>query len=156
MHKRLSEAITNLRTQPDSEGKFSFALSSGSRYDTLEAQKYVYNLKADVYMSQGRVSKIVFVYYQFGMTNQIREVKSLTNGNPGSDDLGSLEVNYETNTGETRAFKVGDLQSSHSRDEVISQYASYLDSLVNYVEIHMGKRKSHESGTIERAIQLGK
>jgi hypothetical protein len=156
LHKRLADAIVNGRVQPDSEGKCSFVFSSGSYYDSLERQKLVYNIKADVYMSQGKISKIVFVYYQFSMTSQIREVKTITNSSLISDDLGLLEVNYETNTGETQSYKVGDLQSGESREAVISQYSSYLDSLVNYLEIHKTKSKAAESNNINRTIILGK
>ena len=156
LYKRLTDAIVNMRLQTDSEGKCAFIFSSGSYYDSLERQKLVYNIKADVYMSQGKISKIIFVYYQFSMTSQIREVKTITNSNLSSDDLGSLEVKYETNTGESQSFKVGDLQSGESRESVISQYTSYLDSLVNYLEIHKSKNKATESSNIDRTIILGK
>jgi hypothetical protein len=156
LHKRLADAIVNMRIQPDSEGKYSFGISSGSYFDLLERQRFTFNVGATVYMNQGKIGKIVLRYYQFSMTTMVREVKTLTNSNPGSDDLTSLEIHYVTNTGETKTFKVGDLQSRQSQDDVISQYSSFIATLIDNLELSKNKNTLNDTNTINRSIQLGK
>ena len=111
--------------------------------------------KARVYMAQNRISKIVFEYYQFGMDNKIREVKTYTNTAPDSEDLKNLEVEYTTNTGDKQAYRVADLQKRESQRTVITQYTNYLMSLVYKIELYKNKITDIESLNIERTIQLG-
>jgi hypothetical protein len=156
LHKRLADTIGSLHVKPDTEGKHTFVISSGSFYDAGERSLVIYDKKALVFMQQGKISKIIFEYYQYSFGNMIREVKTLTNTNPNSDDIASLEIRYDNNAGETQSYRVGDLNSSQSRKDVIEQYSSYLLSLINRLELGRNKNKFMESTKIERTIQLGK
>ncbi|OHD63547.1 MAG: hypothetical protein A2176_07115 [Spirochaetes bacterium RBG_13_51_14] len=155
LYRRLVAGIQSLKIQPDQEGKYVFSIKSGYQYDDLERQGYVMYKKARVYMAQNRISKIVFEYYQFGMDNKIREVKTYTNTAPDSEDLKNLEVEYTTNTGDKQAYRVADLQKRESQRTVITQYTNYLMSLVYKIELYKNKITDIESLNIERTIQLG-
>lgn len=154
-HKRLIEAITNLKIKPDEEGKYTFPLSSGIFYDVLDRQVCVYRKKAVVYVAQNRISKILFEYYQFGMDNKVREIKTFTHTAIDSDDLSSLQIDYIANTGEKQSYKAGDLTQRQSQREIIGQYANYLTSLIFTMELFKQKAARLQSLKIERTIQLG-
>jgi len=156
MTKRLADALAKMRLKPDAEGKYSLNISSGGYFDPIDRQQLIYSKKATVYMNQGAISKIVFEYYQFSFTNLMRQVKTLINTNPYSEDMAGLQISYSTNTGVNASYKVTDLQSGQTRRDVIEQYSSYLLSLINSLEIYTHNNRDVESAKIERAVQLGK
>jgi hypothetical protein len=156
MMKRLGDVIAGMRAKPDAEGKYTIRISSGGYYDPIDRQRFFYDKKAEIFMSQGKISKIVFVYYRFSFTNGVRQVKTLVNANPYSDDLTSLEISYSTNTGVNESCKVGDLQSPQIRKQVVDQYSGYLLSLIQSLEISRQADKIAESEKIERSVMLDK
>ncbi len=155
LYKRLSEAIKSIKLKPDDEGKYTFTLKSGNQYDMVDRVFLVYNRKAEVYASQGRISKIVFEYYQFNMTSQVREVKTFTAATPDSADLKALSIEYVSNIGQKEKYTVADLQKPASRIEVIRQYYNYYLALVYKLELYKDKTIKSEASKIEHTIQLG-
>jgi hypothetical protein len=154
LHKRLVAAIKSLNLKADKDGKLAFTLKTGNFYDYTDRVPYIYHKKAFVYMSQERVSKIVFEYYQFNMTSQIREVKTYTNQSPDSDDLMSLEVEYADNTGQKEKFTVGELQKKNSQIDIVSQFYEYYLALVIQLELRKDKTINVESSKIDRTVQM--
>jgi hypothetical protein len=155
LFKRLSDVIQSLKLKPDEEGKYSFVIKAGNQYDLVDRVFLVYNRKANVYAVQGRISKIVFVYYQFNMTSQVREVKTFTTVTPDSGDLRALTIEYENNIGQKEKYTVADLQKPESRREVIKQFFSYYLSMVYKLELYKDRTIKTESSKIQRTIQLG-
>jgi len=155
LYKRLLDAIQSLKLKPDEEGKHTFIIKAGNQYDLIDRVFLVYNKKADVYASQGRVTKIVFEYYQFNMTNQVREVKTYTTAAPDSADLRTLAIEYVNNIGQNEKYTVAELQKPESRREIIKQFYAYYLSMVYKLELYKDKTIKTESSKIERTIQLG-
>ncbi len=155
IHKRLIEAINNIKIKPDDEGKYSFIISSGIFFDPLERQVCIYRKKAVVYLDQNKISKVIFEYYRFGMDNKVREIKTITNTSTESDDLASLQIDYTANTGEKNSFKAGDLELRQSQRDIIGQYANYLISLIYTIELNKHRAARLQSLQIERTLQLG-
>ncbi|MBN1498422.1 MAG: hypothetical protein JXA07_16740 [Spirochaetes bacterium] len=155
LYKRLVAALQSLKLKPDEEGKHTFIISSGNQYDHIDRIFLVYSKKARVYMSQNRISKIVFEYYQFNMTSKVREVKTYVCETPDSDDLSRLTIEYSTNTGEKEKYAAGELQRKESQRIIVRQYYSYLFSLVNKMELYKNKTVRLESSKINRTILLG-
>jgi hypothetical protein len=155
LYKRLTDVIQSLKLKPDEEGKHSFTISSGNQYNLVDRVFLVYNKKAEVYAAQGRISKIVFVYYQFNMTSQVREVKTFTTVTPDSGDLRTLTIEYENNINQKEKYTVAELQKTESRRVVIKQFYSYYLSMVYKLELYKDKTRKTESSLIERTIQLG-
>jgi hypothetical protein len=153
--KRLVAGIKSLKVEPDQEGKYIFTIKSGYQYDQLERQHLLTYRKAYIYMSGERVSKIIFEYYQFSMDNNVRDVKVFTNNSPESDELKSLRIDYNSNTGEKQSYTVSDVSRRESRRSVIGQYLNYLISLVYNIEMFKHKTVRIETVNIERTIQLG-
>ncbi len=154
LHKRLVAAIKSLKLQPDKDGKLAFLVRSGNYFDYIDRVPYVYQKKAFIYMSQERVSKIVFEYYQFNMTSQVREVKTYTNQSPDSDDLKNLLVEYTDNTGQKEKFTVAELQKKNSQSDITSQFYEYYLALVIQLELRKDKTINVESSKIDRAVQM--
>jgi hypothetical protein len=155
LHKRLVAAIKSLSLKPDQEGKLTFVIKTGNYYDYTERVPMVYHKKAFVYMAQDRISKIVFEYYQFNMTSQVREVKTYTSQSPDSDDLMPLIVEYVDNTGEKEKFTVGELQKKNSQADIVSQFYEYYLALVIQLELHKDKTVNVESSKVDRTVQMG-
>lgn len=155
LYKRLGDAIQSLKLKTDEEGKYTFTISSGNQYDLIDRVFLVYKKKAMVYAAQGRISKIVFEYYQFNMTTQVREVKTFTTAAPDSEDLKALSVEYENNIGQKEKFTVGELQKPDSKRDVIKQYYAYYVAMVYKLELYKDKTIKIESSKIDRTIQLG-
>jgi hypothetical protein len=155
LYKRLTEVIQGLKLKPDDEGKYTFVIKAGNQYDLVDRVFLVYNKKADVYASQGRITKIVFEYYQFNMTTQVREIKTFTATAPDSGDLRTLTIEYVNTIGQKDKFTVAELQKRESRRDVIKQYYSYYLAVVYKLELYKDKTIKIESSKIDRAIQLG-
>ena len=155
MYKRLAAAIKSLKLQPDQEGKLTFIISSGNYYDFFDRVPMVYYKKAFVYLTQDRINKIVFEYYQYNMASQVREVKTYTTTAPESDDLKSLAVEYTANTGEKEKFTVAELQKKNSQTDIVSQYFAYYLALVYRLELYKDKTVNTESSKIDRTVQIG-
>ncbi len=155
LYKRLSDAIRSLKFKADDEGKYTFIIKAGNQYDLVDRVFLVYNKKAMVYGSQGRITRIVFEYYQFNMTTQVREVKTFTATAPDSPDLRTLQIEYVNTIGQKDKFTVGELQKPESRRDVIKQFYSYYIALVYKLELYRDKTSKIESSKIDRAIQLG-
>lgn len=155
LYNRLVAAIQDLKIKTDDEGKYTFIISSGNQYDHIDRIFLVYNKKAMVYMSQNRISRIVFQYYQYNMTSKVREVKTFTCETPDSDDLSKLSIEYTTNIGEKEQYRVAELQSNESKKIIIRQYYSYLFALVNKMELYRNRSIRLESSKINRTILLG-
>lgn len=155
LYRRLAAGIRGLTIEPDQEGKYTFLIASGSEYDMLERQRYYYNKKARVYVNQQKVTKIVFEYYRFSLINMVRDTKTFTVTDPENQDLSGLDILYTSSTGETRRYRVGDLNNKDSRRSVVKQYVSYLITLVIKLELHKNKKIDVETVGIERTIQLG-
>lgn len=155
LYNRLVLAVQGLKLQADEEGKHTFIISSGNQYDHIDRIFLVYNKKAMVYMSQNKISKIVFQYYQYNMTSKVREVKTFTSDNPDSDDLRQLSIEYVTNTGDKEKYTVGELQREESQKIIVKQFYSYYFALVNKMELYKNKTIRLESSKINRTIQLG-
>lgn len=155
MYKRLALAIKSLKLQPDQEGKLTFVISSGNYYDFIDRVPMVYHKKAFVYITQERINKIVFEYYLYNMTSQVREVKTYTSMTPESEDLKSLAVEYTANTGEKEKFTVAELQKKDSQTDIVSQYFAYYLALVYRLELYKDKTIKLESSKIDRTVQMG-
>ena len=155
LHKRLVAAVKSLNLQPDKDGKLTFVIKTGNYYDYTDRVSIVYHRKAFVYMAQDRVNKIVFEYYQFNMTSQVREVKTYTSQSPDSDDLKNLMVEYADNTGEKEKFTVGELQKKDSKKDIVTQFYEYYLALVIQLELHKDKTIKFESSKIDRTVQMG-
>ncbi|HNW27807.1 MAG TPA: hypothetical protein PKN50_04960 [Spirochaetota bacterium] len=155
LYKRLTEAIKSLKFKADDEGKYTFVIKAGNQYDLVDRVFLVYNKKAMVYGSQGRITRIVFEYYQFNMTTQVREVKTFTSSAPDSPDLRPLLIEYVNTIGQNDKFTVGELQKPESRRDVLKQFYSYYLALVYKLELYKDKTIKTESSKIDRAIQLG-
>lgn len=155
LYKRLTDVLQSLKLKPDGEGKHIFIIKAGNQYDLVDRVFLVYNKKAEVYASQGRITKIVFEYYQFNMTTQVREVKTFTATAPDSGDLRALSIEYVNTIGQKDKFTVAELQKPESRREVIKQYYSYYLAMVYKLELYKDKTIKIESSKIDRAIQLG-
>ncbi len=154
LYKRLVTAIKNLKLQPDKDGKLSFLVRSGNYFDYIDRVPYVYEKKAVVYVSQERISKIVFEYYQFNMASQVREVKTYTNQSPESEDLKNLLVEYADNTGQREKFTVAELQKKNSQSDITSQFYEYYLALVIQLELRKDKNVNVESSKIDRTVQM--
>lgn len=155
LYNRLVAAVQGLKLQSDEEGKHTFIISSGNQYDHIDRIFLVYNKKAMVYMSQNKISKIVFQYYQYNMTSKVREVKTFTSDKPDSGDLRQLSIEYVTNTGDKEKYTVGELQREESQKIIVKQFYSYYFALVNKMELYKNKTARLESSKINRTIQLG-
>ncbi|MBP7735211.1 MAG: hypothetical protein KA369_04490 [Spirochaetes bacterium] len=155
LYKRLADVIQALKLKPDDEGKYSITISKDNRYDLVDRVFLLCNKRAEIHSAQGRVSKIAFKYYQFNMTTQVRELKTITATAPDSGDLGSLTIEYENNTGQKEKFTLSDLERPDSRRDVIKQYYSYYLALVYRLELYKDSSSRLESSKIKRAIQLG-
>jgi hypothetical protein len=155
LYKRLTDVIQALKLKPDDEGKYTIVVSKDNRYDLVDRVFLLSNKRADVYSAQGRISKIVFVYYQFNMTTQIREFKTFTATAPDSGDLKTLTIEYENNIGQKEKFTVSELERPDSRKDVIKQFYSYYLALVYRLELFKDSTSRIESSKIRRAIQLG-
>ncbi len=155
LYKRLSDAIQALKLKPDDEGKYTLTIKSGNQYDLVDRVFFVFNKKALIYAAQGRISKIVFEYYQFNMTTHVREVKTYTFSTPDSADLRALAVDYVNNIGQKENYTVADLRSLESRMQVTRQFYSYYLAMVYKLELYKDKTTRSQSSKILRAIQLG-
>jgi hypothetical protein len=155
LYKRLVEAIQGAKLQPDQEGKIAVTMRSGNQFDMIERVFLVYSKRATVYMAQNRVSKIVFEYYQYNMTTQLREIKTFTTTTPDSEDIKALAVEYSTNIGDSEKYNLGDLQKKDSQKIIASQYYSYYTSLVYKIELYRDSLSQRESSKIDRTVQLG-
>jgi hypothetical protein len=155
LYKRLVAAIKSLKLQPDQEGKLTFVIKSGNYYDLIDRVPRVYHKKALVYLMQDRVNKIVFEYYQYNMTSQVREIKTYTNQAPESDDLKNLLIEYTDNMGEKDKFTVADLQKKNSQADIVSQFYDYYLALVYRLELYKDKTINIESSKIDRTVQMG-
>ena len=155
LYKRLAAATKSLKLQPDQDGKLTFVISSGNYYDFIDRVPMVYHKKAFVYITQDRINKIVFEYYQYNMTSQVREVKTYTTTTPESEDLNSLTVEYTANTGEKEKYTVAELQKKDSQTGIITQYFSYYLALVYRLELYKDKTNNIDSGKIDRTVRLG-
>ena len=155
IHKRLVDAINNMKIQPDEEGKCTFTISSGVFYDPVDRQQFIYRKTAKVYLAQNRINKVIFEYYQFGMDSKVREIKTFTNTSADSDDLSSLRIDYISNTGEKQSYTAGELSLWQSQREIVGQYANYLISLIYNIELNKHRAARLQFLQIERTIQLG-
>jgi hypothetical protein len=155
LYKRLVAAIKSLKLQPDNEGKLTFVIKSGNYFDFMDRVHRVYRKKAFVYMTQDRINKIVFEYYLYNMTSQVREVKTYTDQNPESDDLKNLVIDYTDNLGEKEKFTVAELQKRNSQTDIVSQFYDYYLELVHQLELHKDKTVNVESSRVDRTVQMG-
>ena len=153
--KRLIAGIKSLKVEPDQDKKYIFTIKSGYQYDMLERQHLMVYKKAYIYMAGESISKIVFEYYQFSMDSKVRDVKTFTNTSPESADLGTLLIDYSSNTGEKQKYTVADVQKRESQRNIIGQYVNYIISLVYSIELYKHKTVRIETVNIERTIQLG-
>jgi hypothetical protein len=115
----------------------------------------VYYKKAHVYLTQGRVTKIVFEYYQYNMSNQLKEVKTLTASSPESADLKSLIIEYTTNAGDAEKYTLSELKTKNSQKDIADQYYSYYLALVYRMEMYKDRVIKKESDKIDRTVELG-
>ncbi len=155
LYKRLADVIQALKLKPDNEGKYSITISKDNKYDLVDRVFLLCNKRALIHSAQGRVSKIAFVYYQFNMTTQVRELKTITAAAPDSGDLKTLTIEYENNTGQKEKFTLSELERPESRRDVIKQYHSYYLALVYRLELYKDSSSRSQSNKINRAIQLG-
>jgi hypothetical protein len=155
LYKRLVAAVQVLKQKPDGEGKYTFVINNGNQYDLIDRVFLVYNKRAMLYMSNNSVSKIVFEYYQYNMTTQLREVKTYTCATPDSDNLGPLVIEYAANTGEKEKYTVNELKKPESQKIIIKQFHAYYFALVNKLELYNSKTTKLESSKVNRTIQLG-
>ncbi|TFH43391.1 MAG: hypothetical protein E4G96_01255 [Chrysiogenales bacterium] len=130
-------------------------MKSGARFVPIDRVWQVHSTKAKATMAQDRIGKLVFEYYQFNMSNNVREEKIFISTSPDSGDLRTLQMKYSSNDGEAMQYTVGDLQKSESQKALAGQYYSNYLTLVFLVEQYGSRSARKESQRIDRTIQLG-
>ncbi len=155
LHKRLGGIITELNLKPESDGSYEIIIDSGYFNDDYERQKYVYYEKAIVTAPQGSVTRIIIEYYQFSLVNQLKEIKTLVNSSPGSQNLGDLLVTYTASDGESSQFFVKDLSEKSFKVKVVTQYRAYLIDLLQKMENYETTLIKREKFEVDRIINLG-
>lgn len=155
LHARLVAAVKKLKLRAAGGGEIIVTIDSGARLDPIDLVWLVVRRTAKLAMSQDRVSSISFDYYQFNMSNTVREEKSISTENPGSEDLRPVKISYSASTGEKYEYILGDLQKVDSRRSVAAQYHTNYLALVLLLEQYNSGNIRKESLRIEQTIQLG-
>ncbi len=155
LHARLVAAVKKLNLRAAGGNEILVTLESGARFDPIDLVWLVVRRTAKFVMAQDRIASIEFGYYQFNMSNTVREEKSISTATPGSEDLRPVKITYSASTGEKYAYILGDLQKADSRRSVAAQYHDNYLALVLLLEQYNSGNIRKESLRIEQTIQLG-
>jgi hypothetical protein len=155
LHARLVEAVRKLNLRAAGGSEIVVTLESGACFDPIDLVWLVVRRTAKFAMAQDRITSIEFGYYQFNMSNTVREEKSISTATPGSEDLRPVNITYSASTGEKYGYTLGDLRKVDSRRSVATQYhANYLARVLLLEQYNSGNIRK-ESLRIEQTIQLG-
>jgi hypothetical protein len=155
LHTRLVSAVKKLNLRAADGNGITVTMESGARFDPIDLVWLVVRRTAKFVMAQDRITSIEFGYYQFNMSNTVREEKSISTATPGSEDLRPVKITYSASTGEKYGYTLGDLQKVDSRRSVAAQYHDNYLALVLLLEQYNSGNIRKESFRVEQTIQLG-
>ena len=127
----------------------------GQNNRVSDFEKSVFEEKATLNLNGAKVSRIIFYYTQTITRNTMAETRYLINPAVSEDDLGNVELRYESNRAQPRTYLIKDLKEERLQVKILYMYRDYLKKLIRVIEYQMQHRFSSSEVDIDRILELG-